>query len=474
MRLLRQSITRRAWIVPRSWEDLAAFLFLIAAFVCAWPEARAMATSSLWQDELHSVSHYSAKGPLVTMTTYGEPNNHIFFNMLNSLVPGKHRFEPERARFLSYVFLILTVLVMLIYQARHDRLLEGSFQVFLFVANIANLDLVLQARGYGLLALAAIIATVLTQEYFRKPSFAALVGIPIVIWLATWAVPTFLFFGAPLLIVLLIYTRDWRWLLAGLCALIAICLVYWPVHGEILRNAKTYASQWGKDFATWGAVSDVLSEYLLFGAASWVTFLVTSGVTIALLLRPIQNAQEKTSLCVGLAILFTFVVCLKMGTPIKRTVAFTVVPFAFIMTTLLSRFTRSSLPRSVRLGVIAAMTTVILLFTFHIRRTFQFTPIESWLETAHTIEHRFPRGTEIVARFRPQWLSVYLSKDYSLTREFEPGKFLAGKQIVLDSSFKREERFPITKLPTGYAKITVPQRRGQSQKIYFWAQSPQP
>jgi hypothetical protein len=405
------------------------------------------------------------------MTHYGEPNNHIFFNVLNSLVPGKTRFQPERARFLSFVFVILALVAMLAYQALHGRFFEGSFQVFLFVANIPNLDLILQARGYGFLALAAIACTILTEDYFRKPSLVPLVGIPTTVWLGTWAVPTFIFFGGPLLLVLLIYTRDWRWCVSGACALLAVCLVYWPVWHQVMHSSETYAAEWGKRFANWDAIGNLFSMYLFFAAASWVTFLVATFATVIFLLGRIDNPAEKASLCLGLSILLTFIMSLKLETPDNHTVAFTVVPFAFIMATVLARIIHLSAHRFVGLLAMSIITVIALAFAHHVRKTFHFIPKENWLETAHTIEQRFPKGTEIVARFRPQWLSVYLSKNYSLTREFEPSKFLAGKQIVVDSSFKRKERFAVTKLPPGYTVMTVPQRRGQSQKIYFWPQS---
>ena len=74
----------------------------------------------------------------------------------------------------------------------------------------------------------------------------------------------------------------------------------------------------------------------------------------------------------------------------------------------------------------------------------------------------------MVAQFRPQWLTIYLSADYPLTKQFDMAKFMAGKQIVVDSSFWRKDRFQIDNLPQGYALKTVPQRRGEKQTIYFW------
>jgi hypothetical protein len=54
-----------------------------------------------------------------------------------------------------------------------------------------------------------------------------------------------------------------------------------------------------------------------------------------------------------------------------------------------------------------------------------------------------------------------------LTKQFDPAKFMAAKQIVVDSSFTPEMRFQIDSLPQGYAVTTVRQRRGGKQTIYF-------
>jgi hypothetical protein len=166
--------------------------------------------------------------------------------------------------------------------------------------------------------------------------------------------------------------------------------------------------------------------------------------------------------------LLSFTVCLKLQTPLKRTMAFTVIPFGFIATTLLARLLRSVAPRWQRLGIMFGITIAALVFAGHVQKTFHFAPYEAWLETARTIEHRFPKGTEVVVQFTPEWLSVYLSPDYPLTKQFDTAKFMAAKQIVVDSSFILERCFQIDQLPRGYAETTVRQRRGGKKIVYFW------
>jgi hypothetical protein len=460
-----QKLARRFFHLP----CLAALLMLAATFLCLWPEVKGMATTSLWCDELASIKWYSAKGPSFTMTHY-IPNNHIFFNLLNSVTPGHDRFNPLRARLWSVVFVALAFLIIIVSQALAGQLFEGSFQSFLFLANLSNLDLILQGRGYSVLAFAAVSCTVLTWDYFRRPAPTAVIGIALVVWLGTWSVPAFVFFGGALFLVLLIYTRDWRWLASGLFALSLSVLSYWPIRSAVLESSRTYAAQWGTQFATWTAISDIFSDYLCFGVSAWLTFLIVTLVTVAFLSGHIEKPAEKASLCLGLAMLLTFAVCLKLQTTPKRTMAFTVVPFGFIATTLLARLLRSVALRWQRLGIMFGIAITALVFAGHVQKTFHFVPKEAWLETARTIEGRFPKGTEVFAQNGSEWLSVYLSPDYPLTKQFDTTRFVAAKQIVVDSSFMldRRPRFQIDQLPKGYGQTAVRQRREGKQIIYFW------
>ena len=153
-----------------------------------------------------------------------------------------------------------------------------------------------------------------------------------------------------------------------------------------------------------------------------------------------------------------------METPVERIVAFTVVPFAFIAITFWDRFLRSRTPRLFRPFATSAVLVAVLTFSVHSLRTFHFRPIEAWRATARTIENHFPKGTEIVVQFRPQWLKAYLSADYPLTPNFDAPKFLAGEQIVVDPSFDPKAHFPVRDLAKGYLMKAVPQRRGGMQK----------
>ena len=105
---------------------------------------------------------------------------------------------------------------------------------------------------------------------------------------------------------------------------------YWPVHSALLESFSGYAKEWGKPFANWNAIGDLLSIYLLFGTASWVTFLIAILVLIALSRKRVRDAKAKASVCAACSTLIALVISLKMETPPLRTVAYLATPIAFI------------------------------------------------------------------------------------------------------------------------------------------------
>lgn len=455
-------------------EWVATLILLIAALVYVWPEIEGMATTSLWQDELYTINRFSSKGLGFVLTHYNA-NNHIFFNSISSLTLGDDPYQPLAARLWSFICVALTVGIALLYYGLARRPFDAGAQLFFFLANMPTLDLALQARGYGFLAFAAFLCMILTWQYFRRASLTSLLGLPVVVWLATWTVPTFVFFGGGLLIVLFAYTRDWRWLLAGIAALLAIILSYWPIYRSLLLGLNSYSKDWGKQFANWDAISDFFSTHVLFRAPNWITFLVAIYLVMMMCRGGRRSAKNKASLCAGWAILFTLFVCLVMKTPPQRTIAYLAGPVAFILVTLSTELFRAGAWRKLRAPFMIAVAVASLTLASHWRQSFHFRPIESWLATAHRVERRFPKGTEVVAQFRPQWLRVYLSPDYPIVPKFDLKKFRSGQQIVVDSSFWTKSRFPLKVLPAAYGVETVPQRRGaQMQSIYFSRASTSP
>ena len=224
----------------------------------------------------------------------------------------------------------------------------------------------------------------------------------------------------------------------------------------------------GKGVSDWSAIGSIFSTYFVFGAASWATFLVVTAILVVFLLGRVETAADRASLCLGLAILLTFTACLRMETPMKRTVAFLVVPFGFIMITVFAKLLRAQRLRGVRLPIVYGTAIVALACSSYVFLTFRYVPYEAWLETARKVENSFPRGTEVFAPFRANWLRVYLAKDYPVTERIDQAKCIAGKQIVVDSAPTARQLYQTDQLPKGYTVLAVPQRLGRKQRIYYW------
>lgn len=78
----------------RYLQYAAALFCLIVAAIYLTKYAVAMATTSMWNDELYSIRHFSQQGIFTAWTDYHVPNNHILFNMLASFVPSSLAYAP--------------------------------------------------------------------------------------------------------------------------------------------------------------------------------------------------------------------------------------------------------------------------------------------------------------------------------------------------------------------------------------------
>src|ERR1019366_7131979 len=151
--------TRRA---PRTivaiLETLACVLLFGSGLLVLGRYVVAMATTSLWTDELHTIIHYSSRGPIATLTEYAEPNNHIFFNLVNSLTPGRGSVAPLRARLWSFVAFLLMLGMGISFFARRRSLVLGALLFCLLAVQPELLDLMLQSGGYAFSAFFSLLA----------------------------------------------------------------------------------------------------------------------------------------------------------------------------------------------------------------------------------------------------------------------------------------------------------------------------
>jgi len=450
-------------------KGIAAVIILVITLITIFPEVRGMATTSLWNDEIYTIQKFSSKGPKQVLTDFRAPNNHIFFNLANSVTPGSGSFHPLRARLWSFLAFSALVVVIISHYLQLRQPLLGAVVLFLITANLTYLDSILQARGYGFLALGAALCCHGVVRYFQRRATRDIVLVAASVWLATWSVPSFVFFGGPLLLFAACFTRDRRWFWAGVSCLALIILSYWAVYDQLLEISSNYEEKWGAAFKDWTAVGVLLKKYLFFGHAPWMVVIIASSLVAGTYTLHRSQPEDRAILLLGAAVLATWLICLKMRTPILRSVAFTIIPLSFLAAQILQR----TIYRKGRV-LLPIVGTVLLTGALswqggHIIRTFTFTPIENWLGTARRIENDFPRKTLVLADFRPTQLGAYLKdSDYPVVKTFDRKKFLCGRLIVVDSAFREKDKWDTSVLPAGYHTFQVPQRRGGFQKIYYF------
>jgi hypothetical protein len=185
--LMRESRAALDFFIPRlehAWRWMAERagksekIWKIAGLLCAavivsitlyraWPIWHFKATSSLRNDEIMSIVSYTSQGFVPAISTYSLARNHIFYNVVSSLIPGADSTLPLRARLISFVSVIGSLGLLVAYSARRGWLLPGLACAGLVAVNFFAMDRVLEARGYGLIFLFAMLSCVGFAEWLR-------------------------------------------------------------------------------------------------------------------------------------------------------------------------------------------------------------------------------------------------------------------------------------------------------------------
>lgn len=445
--------------------------------------ARAMATTSLWNDEIFSIDHFSSQGWWTTVTNYPVANNHIFFNLLNALTPGGDLYDPLRARLWAILAVAAAVLVPTVWLIRRRRWLEAALVLQLLGMNAPLLDLGLQARGYGLLFLFAASLCCLVARHVRIDDERSASAVRAERWLigaiavlGVWTMPIFALFVAPLLAVLLVArrTRATLVLLAG--SGIAALLLYAPVLRELLAEQSGYAEQWGQQYATLASVQETFATFLfnppaMGGAGGIVAMLVVLGV-LALAAIPLARTpgpEGVAALLLLLACAAFLALCLAIGTPPVRSTAFVVVPvvlacmFAFGA---LAPPARSGLPRA---ALALALAWLVLPADVARVRDFRFTPRETWMEVAHFADQVLPQGTALCVPFRSDQLAVYLRPGRELFASCDAEAVRSGEVAFVQNGMDASDEVygRVADVLVDSAAFVFPQRRGGHQTLSF-------
>jgi hypothetical protein len=418
--------------MSRFVEIVLALLLLGACFVQTARTMHAMATTSLWTDEYGTVGTFSSKGPKRVLTDYRTAKNHIFFNLLNSILPKNDSVDPLRVRLLSILAGGIFFVVLVAYALWRGALFEGAVVLTLWTFALDSLSLVMEARGYGFLVLAGLLSFIGVVEYFRSDRRHWLFMAAGAVVLGVYTVPGFLFFGGPLLLFVWLARRNKLTFFVGAAAALAILALYSPVATQLVKAFQVYGDRYGEDFKGGHSLLQSLNLYL-FVVPAWasVLFLIVLGVTpfLVSIRRP-----ELRGLAVVMGGTFAFfAVLLYLGTSPIRMSNMGWVPFALAGVFALGAAIRS-MPMVVRLTCFTATGLGLLWGTAPTISHFKFTPQEDWVLAGQVIDHAFPPSMRVDYLNHAKYLLYTINDPKGRSASFDEKDYLAGRLVVADAA----------------------------------------
>ena len=435
---------------------------------------------SLWNDEIFSVVISSSQGAWVVVTEY-QSNNHVFFNLVNALTPGADSVDPARARLWSIVALFTLLGVGCVELWRRGWFLVGAAFFAAFAANPGWLDLVLQARGYGFLGLAALVCCVATWRHLESGGTRSLVVLGAATVLGTWTVPSFVLFGAPLWLALLVATRSVRVLIGGVVTAVAMAVVFLPIIGQVWKEASQYEEIYGRSYIGLGSVADTLRTYLLGSSLLRLDRLpvavavsVPLVVAVVAVLAPVAPVTRRLVLVVNGSVVAFFAANVAMETAVVRTTAFVVVPVAFTAAVVAGDLIdglRPRMPRWSRVSVLATAAVVVAVGSLRVvgpLRPIYYVPIQNWAAAGEHVERTFPEGTGLAAT--RDWLGV-LRGSHVGDRYPDDGDqttstgLSSGRSLLFDSSVSGAPSFDFSTVAPVWSEARFPQRQGEYLRV---------
>ena len=450
-------------------ENVALTVILLLAVWHLLAYARVMLPSSLWVDEIISIRDFSGPGLLASLTLYPEPNNHIFFNALRSLLPFADTFDPVPARLFSF-FCVLGGMGLLLHLGwREKQLIAATLLVFLLALSDSLLGTLWQVRGYGLQFFLFCLALWSLLAHARNPRTGYQIIFGICAVLSVWTATSALLFWLPFFPVLLIGERKKSWLLLLAGIVLISLLLHLPVLRDFIRVYLHYGEDHGKFFEGWNGLRLVAAQWFSV-ASGWLLLglLATAPGLVYWSLKGTQN-ESATALRYTLYGLIGIAGSLLLGwltaTPPARVYA----PFVpFLLWPLLIQLLQLArgMPRFDRwLSPTLAVAAVLLTLPSFITGKSHL-PYENWKGTADWIEQFFPVDIAVHATFRPHLLALYLDPERPLADHFDAASFRSGQLIVVDSEVDgpRHDEDLRRYAPRS---IRIPQLRHRHQTIFF-------
>jgi len=431
----------------RRIETLLAAAVILPACVHFGLSLHAMSSASLQVDEIGSVLNYSSRGPLTAATKYNLAKNHIFFSVVNSLTPGSDSLEPLRARFWSFIAVGLSLIILLVFFWRRGSPMAGAIAFALPALNQEYLLKVLEARGYGFVALAAALGLVALSGFLRTGRVRDLWIMGTSAVLGTWTLPFYVVFGGGLLLLLLLIRPMKQVFLAGFATGLAVMALYAPVFVQMWRVTAGYEESYGRVFESMGSVLDAMRFVVPPGLIPVDgTFFLGFVILVILLPLVFRRHRPQDNVSLQMAVLLTllfYAFCLVLASPPPRITAFLAVPFAFVAGMLACQGLTFPSFAPLRLLISAGLASAFFLAGNSAVKTFAFEPDQRWQDAAAAVRELFPEGGEIYISAYRNSLGGYLGKTFEVREKIPGEQELRGGDRLLFSAAHFPGHHPI-------------------------------
>ena len=432
----------------------------------------AMTTTGLWSDEIVSIEEFSSQGLWTALTTYPAPNNHIFFSAMTSVLPWNEVYAPGVARFWSIIATLMLAVSGAWVFARQKSFIEAGILIHLLLMSHEFIALCLQARGYGFLALFALLSGLLAWRHEQDPDLpGAIVGIGALSWLGMWTMPSYVLFAAPLMASAAMSGPKIRNIGFGLATGAATLLVYFPVISDVLSVNRTYGSEWGHQLDTVDEVADALRLYLfddaslIWGPNDTAIFLIWIGLA-AFTIRRSDTSESRAAFKLMASASFLVAVAYLMGTPPPRILLPGIVAFCLASVLVFRDRLRPSKDVSKRVLFAVAIAAILIPHNVKTLRRFDFVPRERWKTIGEFIDHLLPENMPVAVPFRAQQLALYTDTTDRITPIISPPLFNSGRSAYLANGLDPHAAQLDSLKDSPFAAVRFKQNRGRHQTLH--------
>lgn len=462
-----------AWVTrhQKLWKWLTTacvFALLGILWVRAWPTWHFLATSSLREDEILNITRYTSKGFAPAVGTYDFARNHIFFNVVNSLLPGADSLWPLRGRLVSLTSVLAALALLVCYAARRGWLLAGVVAAGFVAVNHYALKVLLEGRGYGLICLFGMIGSITLAEWCQTKNKLWLSVLAVTCVLGTYTLPYYIVFGGALVLAAFFYRPSRDTLLAGVFSAVAIGMLYLPVLNKVLQVASGYDEEYGDsvtyNFGAMIAAYRTLQYFIPYEVLQVGPFSFTLALLLVLVFlmmgRFARFSDRQAAAGVGLGILAILAFFFFLQSPPIRVSAFLAGPQAFLATLMAGSALAARSLAALRPLTTLGFAGVAGFVLWNAQSGEPLVPRQDWDGAARLIRKAFPADGRIWVRKKyAKLMRGYLPDERIEQDALDWPALQSGELLAFDASFKggpEREQFHWKNLPEGTRYVTLP------------------